>query len=162
MNQKWSGLILAAAVLAFIGLHAEAQQERAAGMTDPQQDRAPVPQQFTGAGQWRTRGDATGQARSWRMHAVELEDGAVRAKLSLLGVAGLEDVTVEGQIIGKDAFGVLLDDSGKQKATFNAKISGDGSGGTFVLGTGESGTWEYDASTKAELSNATRELTPPN
>jgi len=166
MSQGWSSLFIVATVLACIGLRADAHQGRAAaaGLKDSNtiRESAAGERQFAGGGQWRSQGDPKGQARSWRIHAVEGEDGAVKAKLSVLGVPGFEDLTVEGQIIGEDAFGVLLDDSGKQKATFNAKLLGDGSGGSFILGTGESGTWEYDASTKAALSKAASDRAPEN
>jgi hypothetical protein len=86
-------------------------------------------------------------------------DGAVKAKLSVLGAPGMENVTIEGQLVERDAFGVLLDDTGRQVATFNATLAADGSGGSFILGSGESGTWTYDARTRAELQKAKDDAT---
>jgi len=117
------------------------------------QDATPRERPFAGAGRWKGRGERADQGggRPWRIHAVQRDDGSVAAKLSIPGMSGLEDVTIEGQVIGQDAFGVLLDNNGVQKATFNARFSPDGSGGSFILGTGESGTWDYDSATKAAL-----------
>jgi hypothetical protein len=107
---------------------------------------------FAGAGLWRQQEASAAGDRPWRLHAVRGMDGSVQAKLSVLGVPGFADVTLEGQIIDSDAFGVLLDEKGQQVATFNAKLAADGNGGSFILGNGESGTWGYDEQTKAELS----------
>lgn len=111
-----------------------------------------ISRRFAGAGGWRSEAAPMEKNRPWRLHAVTSKDGSVKAKLSVLGIPGFEDLTVEGQVIERDAFGVLLDEKGQQVATFNAKLSADGNGGSFILGNGESGTWEYDERTKAELS----------
>lgn len=113
-----------------------------------------IKQEFVGGGRWRTAAGGEAPGRGWRIDAVQDNEGAVKAKLSVLGVPGFEDVTIEAQMIEGEAFGVLLDQKGTQVATFNAKLSTDRSGGTFVLGNGESGIWEYDARTKAELDKA--------
>lgn len=63
----------------------------------------------------------------------------------------LDGAAVEAQVIGREAFGVLLDEKGAQIATFNATLWGEGAGGSFVMGNGESGTWGYDATTQAEV-----------
>ncbi len=96
----------------------------------------------------------------WRIHAVLATDGSIKAKLSVLGVPAMQDVTVEGQMIGADAFGVLLGNDGTQVATFNATLSDDGSGGSYVLGTGDSGTWSYDVTTRAALQDPNRVIAP--
>jgi len=108
----------------------------------------PIADRFAGTGRWRRPGDDLTQQRGWRIHAVRRTDGSVQAKLSL-GVPGMEDVTVEAHVIGQDAFGILFDERGGRVATFNAKISADGRSGSFILGSGESGTWEHDAPTRA-------------
>jgi hypothetical protein len=126
-----------------------------------------IVQRFAGGGAWRgdtpgsrTRGTRDAQ-RPWFIHAVERDDGSVRAKLSVPGVPGFDDLTVEGQLIGEDAFGVLLHSSGAQVGTFNAKLSRDGNGGTFILGTGETGEWSYDAATRDEVRKAARTAVRP-
>ena len=132
----------------------------------PDEERA-VTQRFAGGGAW--RGDTPGSRaqgrrdtqRPWFIHAVERDDGSVRAKLSVPGVPGFDDLTVEGQLIGEDAFGVLLDGSGKQVGTFNVKLGRDGNGGTFILGTGEAGEWSYDAATRDEVRKAARTAVTP-
>ncbi len=133
------------------GYFAQGQVPTGARAKDGMEDAAPITQRFGGAGHWHADNDLVGPHRSWRIHAFRREDGSIKAKLSVLGVPRFENVTVEGQIVEGDAFGLLLDDKGTEVASFNAKLSPDGFGGSFILGNGESGTWEYDARTKAAL-----------
>jgi hypothetical protein len=126
-----------------------------------------VVQRFAGGGAWREPSSANGTGaekdpeRTWFVHAVQRGDGSVRAKLSVPGVPGFDDLTVEGQLIGDDAFGVLLDAKGTQIGTFNATLGRDGDGGTYVLGSGESGEWSYDAATRAEVRKAAGVVAEP-
>lgn len=110
-----------------------------------------VSTRFAGAGTWRDVEDKSATARGWRIHALQRSDGGVQAKLSVPGVPELDGAAVEAQVIGSEAFGVLLDEKGAQIATFNATLWGEGAGGSFVMGNGQSGTWGYDATTKAEV-----------
>lgn len=125
-----------------------------------------IVQRFAGGGAWRgpARADrmrgAEDAQRPWFIHAVRRDDGSVRAKLTVPGVPGFADLTVEGQLIGDDAFGVLLDANGTQVGTFNAKLGRDGNGGTFILGTGDSGEWSYDAATRDEIRKAAGAAVP--
>lgn len=111
---------------------------------------APV-ERFSGGGTWRLQEGTAKATRPWRVHMVPAEDGALRAKLSMPGVETLDGATVEAQVIGREAFGVLLDEKGAQIATFNATLWARGAGGSFVMGDGQSGVWEYDTTTKAEV-----------
>ncbi|MBX3024664.1 hypothetical protein KF840_07125 [bacterium] len=120
----------------------------------------PIVHRLAGSGSWQGRmanADARwkeGSGRPWFIHAIERDDGSVRAKLSVPGVPGFDDLTVEGQLDGDDAFGVLLNEKGVQVGTFNAKMARDGNGGTFILGSGESGSWSYDMNTGNEIRKA--------
>lgn len=111
----------------------------------------PPPTRFAGAGTWEPVADKSAAARGWRIHALQRDDGGVQAKLSMPGIPQLDGAAVEAQVIGSEAFGVLLDEKGAQIATFNATLWGEGAGGSFVMGNGQSGTWGYDATTKAEV-----------
>ena len=134
-----------------LGLKSTAGEIPAAAVAETARDDRVVMEQFAGSGEWRRASASAEQNRAWRVHAVRRDDGSVKGKLSVLGVPGMQDVRIEGQIMQQDAFGVLLDERGTQVATFNAKLSPDGSGGSFILGSGDSGTWEYDARTKAAV-----------
>lgn len=161
-------LALSAFVFGSVGPVAEraSADGRESPLREPDDER-PVTQRFAGGGAWRgdTRGAGTRSKhdaqRPWFIHAVERDDGSVRAKLSVPGVPGFDDLTVEGQLIGEDAFGVLLDSSGAQVGTFNVKLGRDGNGGTFILGTGEAGEWSYDAATRDEVRKAARTAVTP-
>jgi len=111
---------------------------------------AAIVDRFAGSGRWQRSGETHSDQKVWRIHAVRRDDGSVQAKLSAVGVPGMEDITIEGHIVGEEAFGVLLGDDGKQVTTFNAKISADGRSGSFILGRGESGTWEHDLPTRTQ------------
>lgn len=119
--------------------------------TDRQRSALSLLESFGGGGEWQSPMLTRGHKRPWRVHANVAKDGGFKAKLSLVGVPGFEDVTIEAQLIDHEAFGVLLDGKGAQVGTFNATLSPDGSGGSFVLGNGESGTWGYDERTRAQL-----------
>lgn len=104
---------------------------------------------FSGGGVWQDR--ASSAKRPWRVHLLRDAEGAIRAKLSVPGVAKLDGAHVEAQVIGREAFGVLLDEKGAQIDTFNATLQAAGAGGSFIMGDGQTGQWEYDARTKAEV-----------
>lgn len=106
---------------------------------------------FSGGGMWRTGEEKSGAGRPWRIHVLRDGDGAVRAKVSLPGESRLDGAQVEAQVMGREAFGVLLDEQGAQIGTFNATLWGAGAGGSFTMGDGRSGVWQYDAGTKAEV-----------
>lgn len=53
--------------------------------------------------------------------------------------------------MGREAFGVLLDEKGEQIDTFNATLQAAGAGGSFIMGDGQAGQWEYDSRTKTEV-----------
>lgn len=104
---------------------------------------------FGGGGVWQDQ--ASNVKRPWRIHLLRDAEGAIRAKLSIPGVVKLDGAQVEAQVIGQEAFGVLLDDKGAQIGTFNAILLPGGAGGSFIMGDGQTGQWEYDARTKAEV-----------
>jgi len=119
---------------------------------------SPVTTAFSGEGRWSAaaeqRGPGGGQqgaGRSWHVNAVQREDGGVTAKVSVPGVPELDGLTIEGQMIDRDAFGVLLDAQGRQVTTFNATLRSDAVGGSFILGNGQAGEFEYGTATRGEV-----------
>jgi hypothetical protein len=103
---------------------------------------------FAGNGQWAI-GSAGGQSRrSFYIDAVKHNDGAVEAKLNLPGVEQLDGVSVVGHMMGREAFGALVDRNGRQISSFNVTLDKDGTGGTFILANGQRGSFEYGAATR--------------
>ncbi len=109
-----------------------------------------VTQRMATHGHWRSQRDPSGAKRAWHIHSLKREDGSLKARLSVLGVPGMDGLTIEGHAQGSEAFGVLLDGTGAQVATFNATMFANGRSGTYSLGNGESGTWSYGGAAQEE------------
>ena len=109
---------------------------------DPGRKPPALVRQFVGAGSWRHRNEAARQA--WQAQMKRFDDDSLSGRVVVVGSPLMDHAAVQGQVTGADVDGVLLDDDGRQVATFSGAIRGAGVSGTYTTADGDVGDWSWD------------------
>ena len=108
---------------------------------------APAPitaQQLHGGGGWKPAAKAAVAGQQWHVDALRATDNSVRGRVSLGGSPLAQAGNLVGQISGQTLSGSVVDDTGKQIASFTGTITATGITGTYTDRTGETGNWSWD------------------
>jgi hypothetical protein len=101
-------------------------------------------QQLRGGGSWKPDGKAAVARQQWRVDAARRTDNSLRGRVTLGGSPLAQAGNLLVRISGQSLSGNVVDDSGKQIASFTGTITAAGISGTYTDRTGETGNWTRD------------------
>ena len=111
----------------------------------PRRDPARPKRQYAGQGRWHSgRAHDDRDQRAWHLHVERGDDDSLVGRIGLVGSPTLTSAQIEGQISGKDVYGVLVDDAGMQVGTFDGTLANNRVNGTYQTADGDSGNWSWD------------------
>jgi hypothetical protein len=141
MSYRWIVLAALTAVLGTGGVHGSAPEASEIGhRAEPR-----VKQQLVGAGKWESnRNDNDGQG--WHIQLKRLDDDSLSGRITIVGSPLIQQARIEGQISGRDVYGVIVGDDNVQVATFSGSVFKSGMSGTYTTTDGDSGNWSWDGS----------------
>jgi hypothetical protein len=100
--------------------------------------------QLHGGGGWKPSAKAALAGQQWHVDALRATDNTLRGRVSLGGSPLAHAGNLVGQISGQSLSGNVVDDTGKQIASFTGAITATGITGTYTDRTGETGNWSWD------------------
>jgi hypothetical protein len=108
-------------------------------------EAASVKQQLVGPGTWRSRRTGTA-TQGWHIQLKRLDDDSLSGRITIVGSPLIQQARIEGQISGRDVYGVIVGDDNVQVATFSGSVFKSGMSGTYTTTDGDSGNWSWDGS----------------
>jgi hypothetical protein len=130
-------MILLAVLLAAVGAWGQTSLAQSA-------PAAITAQQWHGGGGWKPSAKAAVAGQQWHVDALRATDNTLRGRVSLGGSPLASAGNLVGQISGQSLSGNVVDDAGKQIASFTGTIAATGISGTYTDRTGETGNWSWD------------------
>jgi hypothetical protein len=100
--------------------------------------------QLHGGGGWKPSAKAAVAGQQWHVDALRATDNTLRGRVSLGGSPLAQAGNLVGQISGQRLSGNVVDDNGKQIASFTGTVTSTGISGTYTDRTGETGNWTWD------------------
>jgi len=95
-----------------------------------------------------TRPDAGQSVQRWGVEALRFKDGQLRGRIEISGSKLCDAANIEGEMSGRGVAGTLVDDEGKELATFEGALTRNGAFGTYRDRTGEVGNWVWEGELK--------------
>jgi hypothetical protein len=145
MHNTEARLVLLAALCSLVCFRALV---RAVDVTESE-PRAVTTEELHGGGGWVTASDGvTRIGQRWNIDALRFEDEQIRGRITVSGSRFFDEANVEGQFSGRGVFGKLVDDEGKELASFEGAVTSTGASGTYRDRSGDVGEWAWEGQLK--------------
>lgn len=135
-------VILVATCVSFWGLYTVQADER-------KSDESAQTEFIQAAGNWVSAQDGVARVgQRWNVDALRMQKDQIRGRIALSGTALFDSANVEAQLSGRGVFGKLVDDEGKELASFEGTVTSGGASGTYRDKNGDVGDWAWEGQLK--------------